>query len=72
MKCLTGRRELCLLNFNCEHPYMRVFGILAEVLVLFVLWTSAAGRQNFHLTICLWEENLGWIDGWGLNTDKLC
>jgi hypothetical protein len=53
---------------------MRGFGILAEGLALFVLWTFAADRQNFHLTVCLWEENLGWIEGGGgvLNTDRLC
>jgi len=59
MKCLTGRWELCLLNFNCEHAYMRGFGVLAEGLGLFVLGTFAAGRQNFHLTVCLWEKSLG-------------
>jgi hypothetical protein len=52
--------------------HLRGFGVSAEGLGLFVLWTSVAGGQNFNLTICLWEENLGWIDGWGLNIDKLC
>jgi len=52
--------------------YLREFGVLAEGLGLFVLWTFAAGGQKFHLTICFWEQNLGWIDGWKLNTDKLC
>lgn len=72
MKRLTSRWELCLLNFNCEHAYVRGFGILAEGLDLFVLWIFATGRQNFHLAICLWEEKLGWVDGGGMNTDKLC
>jgi hypothetical protein len=51
---------------------MRGFGVLAEGLILFVLWISATGSQNFHLAICLWEEKLGWVDGGGMNTDKLC
>jgi hypothetical protein len=71
MKCLTSRWELCLLNYNCGHADIRGFCVLAVGLNLNILRTFAAGRQHFHLANCLWEENLGWIDSWVLNTEKL-